>query len=106
MNIIFGDAIQQLPESYIVLELDTLRLMPQDKKIKTYCAIEQLPMGEFVNLEKNKFFHIRLLEQYRQKNWAECKSILQSLKGCWNSELDTFYDILHERIQSYQETEP
>ena len=106
MNIIFGDAVEQLPKGYIVLELDTVRLMPHDKKIKTYCAIEKLTMEEFVNLEKNKFFHVRLLEQYRQQNWPECKDILTSLKGCWNGELDTFYNNIEQRINEFSTTPP
>ena len=68
MNIIFGDAIKQIPDSYIILELDTFHLLPTNKKIKAYCVLEQLNHDEFVKLEQQKFLHARLLEQYRQKN--------------------------------------
>ena len=54
MNIIFGDAVTQIPDSYIKLELDTIKVMPQDRKIKTFCVIETVPMEEFLSLDKQK----------------------------------------------------
>lgn len=106
MNIIFGDAVKQIPESYIILELDTVKVMPQDKKTKTYCIIEKASLEDFMNLEKNKFFHVRLLEQYRQQNWEECRSAIASLKGCWNGELDTFYEDIERRVEDYSVNPP
>ena len=106
MNIIFGDAVNQIPDSYIVLELDTVKVMPQDKKIKTYCVIETVPMEEFMNLDKQKDFHAKLLTDYRQKNWDNCKTLISVLKGRWAGELDTFYDEIESRIDDLNSNPP
>jgi adenylate cyclase len=106
MNIIFGDAINKIPDSYVVLELDTIKVMPQDKKIKTFCVIEKVSMEEFMNLEKQKAFHAKLLEDYRQKNWKNCKTLISVLKGCWTGELDSFYDEIESRVDEFRSNPP
>ena len=102
MNIIFGDSINLLPQGAIVLELDTLHL-DNDHKVKTYCVIEKLPENEYIMLEKNKMLHTTLLDQYRQKNWEGCRQLIKALHGQWDNELDSFYDILSERIKQLEQ---
>ena len=106
MNIIFGDAVTQIPDSYIKLELDTIKIMPQDKKIKTFCVIETVPMEEFLSLDKQKVFHAKLLEDYKQKNWKDCKTLIGVLKGRWAGELDSFYNELDSRIDGFLSNPP
>ena len=106
MNIIFGDAVTQIPDSYIVLELDTIKVMPQDKKVKTFCIVEKVPVEEFVNLEKNKVFHAKMLEDYKQRNWNDCKTLLGVLKGRWFGELDSFYQDIETRVEGFSTNPP
>ena len=101
MNIIFGDTVEQVSNTHTVLELDTFKLMPSERLITSYCVIDNLPLAEFPRLEANKNIHQQLIEQYRQQNWEFCRSALHSLSGCWNGEIDTFYQHLSERIGEY-----
>ena len=106
MNIIFGDAVNQVADTHTVLELDTFKLMPSEQLVKTYCVIDNLPLAEFPQLEANKNIHQQLIEQYQQQNWEFCLSALHTLRGCWNGEMDTFYKHLSERVNEYAVTSP
>jgi len=106
MNIIFGDAIDTVADTHTVLELDTFKLMPSEQLVKTYCVIDNLPLAEFPRLESNKNIHQQLIEQYWRQNWEFCRSALHSLKGCWNGEMDTFYQHLSDRVDEYIATPP
>ena len=106
MNIIFGDAVNQVADTHTVLELDTFKLMPSGQFVKTYCVIDNLPLAEFPQLEANKKIHHQLIEQYRQQNWEFCRSAVHSLTGCWNGEMDTFYQHLADRVDEYAENSP
>jgi len=101
MNIIFGDAVNQVADTHTVLELDTFKLMPSEQLVTTYCVIDNIPLTEFSHLENNKHIHQQLIEQYQQRNWIYCQSAVHSLKGRWNGEMDTFYQHLAERIDEY-----
>lgn len=57
MNIIFGDAVDQIADTHTVLELDTFKLMPSKKLVTSYCVIDNLPLAEFPQLEANKKIH-------------------------------------------------
>jgi len=104
MNIIFGDSVNLLPPGAIVLELDTMR-GSNNQRIKTYCLVQILPESEYQNLDHNTQCHSSLLNHYRQRNWIACRQLIQQLHGQWNCELDSFYDILLERITDYEQLE-
>ena len=106
MNIIFGDAVAQVAGTHTVLELDTFKLMPSEQLVKSYCVIDNLPLAEFPQLEANKKIHHQLIEQYRQQNWEFCLSAVHSLTGCWNGEMDTFYQHLSGRLNEYTVNPP
>jgi hypothetical protein len=106
MNIIFGNAVDQVANTHTVLELDTFKLMPSEQLIKSYCVVNTVPLSEFQKLEFNKTIHQQLIEQYRQKNWEFCRSALTVLMGNWNGEMDTFYQHLALRIDEYTNCPP
>jgi len=106
MNIIFGDAVNQLPSNYIVLELDTFLIKPMNTQITTWCVVESVPMTELVQLDTNKKLHSDLMVEYRAQNWNKCLEIIESLKGLWQGEVDSFYDEIKKRISEYKENSP
>ena len=106
MNIIFGDAINQVSNTNTVLELDTFKLMSSGQLVKTYCVINSIPLAEFPQLDANKHIHQQLIEQYQQQNWEFCRSALHALTGCWSGEMDTFYQHLANSIDEYSANPP
>lgn len=104
MNIIFGrDNAVAMREKYTVLELDTFHL-PDDQEIVAFCAVENIPLLELPKVESMQSLHENLLINYRKRDWNYCKQALEHLMGFWNHELDTFYQDLLNRIDSYDDT--
>lgn len=106
MNIIFGDAVKNIPDNYTVLELDTFRILPRGQLVTSYCLIENIPLAEFPLLEMNKKTHQSLMEEYKKRNWTFCKQALAALNGAWNREADSFYKELETRIDGFIKEPP
>lgn len=101
MNIIFGDNIAELArEKYTVLELDTLVMSGRDQAATAYAIVEKIPLQEMSTLDQFKDLHHNLMKEYRKRNWEYCEDAIKYLQGRWNTEIDTFYSELYDRIQS------
>jgi hypothetical protein len=100
MNIIFGDNIAELArEKYTVLELDTLVMSGTDQTATAYAIVEKIPLQEMSTLDSFRDLHDNLMKEYRKQNWKYCEDAIKHLQGRWNSELDTFYSELSDRVQ-------
>lgn len=106
MNIIFGDQVKNLPNSYTVLELDTLRMMPSMQVVPVWCVIETVSLENIHRWDSDRKLHQDLIAQYKVRNWSFCAQAIAGLLGSWNKELDSFYLHLLERVNLYQHTEP
>ena len=103
MHIIFGDTAKQLPDSYTVLELDTVRRPPDMVPVTAYCLVEKIPLQEFPLAAHYHELHHNVIKYFKQQQWDYCEqAIVDSLKGKWAGELDSFYDNLLERIQQFK----
>ena len=69
MNIIFGDAIDHVPNSYTVLELDTF-WQPDGITSIAYCVVEKIPLADFDKIDAYKKVHSDLLTNYRAREWT------------------------------------
>lgn len=106
MNIIFGtDEAEKLHDKYIVLELDTVTIRSSNP-ITAYCIVENLPLEEFSKVDVFKKLHTDLMENYRKRNWDFCIQAIDHLLGFWGKQVDSFYEILKNRILGYKENEP
>ena len=105
MNIIFGDSIKDIPDSYTVLELDTFKT-PNGARSVAYCVVEKIPLAEFSKLDAYQKVHADLIENYRRCEWTYCEHAIEGLMGKWNGELDSFYVDLLQRVLNYKQTPP
>jgi len=105
MYIITGDEnIDKLKEKYIVLELDTIQV--DDTNIPTYCVLDSNKVN-FENLQSiknSKDLHANLIKNYKKGDLKFCANAIKHLRGKFNGELDSFYDVLSERLVSLNET--
>ena len=106
MNIIFGESIDTVPNSYTVLELDTFNFVNEGRKSTAYCVIEKIPLADFDKLEAYKKVHADLLTNYRAREWTYCEHAIEGLMGKWNGELDTFYSDLLIRVLANKQNPP
>lgn len=106
MNIIFGDSVSGMPDSYTVLALDTFRVKDSTEPVVAWAVIDKIPLGEFATAADNKKIHNEMMDFYRQRQWNYCEHAIDYLMGKWNGELDTFYSDLLQRVIGYKETPP
>lgn len=107
MNIIIDPSqVDQFKSKYTVLELDTIRILPENKLITAYGVIENIPLTELPLVESKRNLHENLILNYRKKDWNYCTQAIEHLIGSWSGELDTFYDDLRNRIDKYIEQDP
>ena len=106
MYIIVGDRdIQELAKKYIVLELDTIEV--KSNNTTTYCVVDSagIDVNDINALESHKTLHANLIKNYKIGNWKFCNNAIKHLRGKFNGELDTFYDIFKDRVLTLQEHE-
>ena len=107
MHIIFGkEQAEQFQDKYTVLELDTVKLLPDDMTVIAYCVLEQIPITEMAQVESHKDLHKNLMINYKKQDWNFCFQALEHLMGKWNSEMDSFYFDLSSRIHKFQQEPP
>lgn len=108
MNILFGskeiDAIRQ-QSNLTVLELDTIQITPDHVPEPAWCILSEIPLHELADLERKVKMHQDLMHFYRTRQWQECRSIIDLLRGSWNHELDSFYDEIESRIDALAMTD-
>lgn len=99
MNIIIGEiAAERLRENYTVLELETFTV--GENKIKTYCVVNNVPIGELPTLDQYKSLHQKMIDEYNVGNYNFCTDAISHLTGKFDGELDTFYSTILDKINS------
>ena len=104
MQIIFGRPSQELFEKYIILELDTIQYSKDAEPVTAYCVIggENVTLEEVSVLKQTAGMHEALMNNYRKQNWDFCEQAIESLRGKFKGEMDSFYDVLESRIRDYR----
>lgn len=104
MNIIFGKSqINSLPENkFIVLELDRIRYGEHGQPDSAYCLVENVPITELPDVERNIEFHKQLMLSYQQREWQNCYNLIDQLRGKWGGDVDSFYGELYSRVQDLE----
>jgi hypothetical protein len=98
MDIIFSkEAADNLRERYTVLELETFEV--EGQALETFCVVpaERIFM-EMQDLPTNVELHEQLVQAIKDKDAKLCTDLTEVLKGRFGGELDSFYDIIHERF--------
>jgi hypothetical protein len=99
MNIIFGkEQADSMLEKYTVLELDIFQIGNTAETVTAYCAVENIPIEQLLQVPELKIKHANMINHYRSCQWVACRSELDQLIGQWNGELDSFYQEISARI--------
>jgi hypothetical protein len=103
MHIIFGEDRNNLPDNYTILELDRIRSPGGDQAVTAYCVVENIPLGDFPAIDAYIKVHHDMMQAYRDQNWEYVETAINGLTGKWNGELDSFYQILYDRVSKLKE---
>jgi hypothetical protein len=113
MNIIFGtDYIDQhivdLKKRYLLLPLDKIKFTAGDEYKQAWAVInmEEVTIDDTSKLDNISLLHEQLMHQYCNKDWDFCLTAIDQLKGNFKGSIDSFYDILTDRIHKYKQQDP
>lgn len=100
MQIIMGEQVaRELEEKYTVLELDTIPV--QDQLVPAYCVLEpENIVFEMSTLPSNIELHKKLIQAIKDNDAQAAGVIADSLIGRFGGELDSFYEIIVERVNT------
>lgn len=106
MNIILGSSeAEKLSNKYIVLELDTISTNG-NPPIEAYCVVNDLAPEKLAEAIEYKEIHNELINSYRNQHWNKCQELIKKLQGFWGEDVDTFYQHLLDRVDSYAKNAP
>ena len=107
MHIIFGkDEALQLKNKYTVLELDLIQFGQDGPVAPAYCVIENISILDLPKVQSMQTLHENLISNYRERDWKYCLDATEHLQGCWGGELDSLYQTLRDRIQTFLDNPP
>lgn len=105
MQVIFGQAQKELlGDKFTLLELDTFNEVGLEEPVTAYAVmgINEVPLTEMPQVANFVTMHNTMLKEYRARNWSFCKQALEHLKGKWNGQLDSFYEIFESRLNELE----
>lgn len=104
MQIVFNRAVaDQLKEKYLVLELETIPVDGQ--MLEAFCVVPlESIVFELASMNENTRIHEQFVAAIKNNQPDECLSLGVQLKGKFNGELDSFYDIIMERCRTNNNT--
>jgi hypothetical protein len=72
----------------------------QGERQTAYCVVqsESIPVGELHDLERLCRLHGGMIEALNKKNYVMVEECISHLLGKFGGELDSFYNVLQERI--------
>ena len=107
MNIMFSNSItDEVKSKYTLLELDKFYFSDTQRVDTAFCLVENIPIQEMFSVDKMLELHDNLMKNFRERNWKYCEDALEHLTGKWNNELDSFYQVLTERIAYFKDNDP
>jgi hypothetical protein len=104
MHIVLTEQIAtELRKKYTVLELDTMH--GPAGPVPAYCVVpvEKIAL-EMSSLERNVKLHEQLIDAMKADDVKLTEDLCSILKGQFGGELDSFYDIVIERVNKTKST--
>jgi hypothetical protein len=100
MQIVMGEQIaKELKEKYTVLELDTIPVDGQ--MVPAFCVLEpESVVFEMSSLHSNVELHEKLIVAIKSNDTQSAAVIADSLQGRFGGMLDSFYQVILERVES------
>lgn len=99
MQIIWDyQAVLQLRKTHTVLELETFDV--NGIPVTTFCVVppEKIGLSGFSTLDKYVTLHEGFIRALKEKDYKLCQDISEHLIGQFGGELDSFYEVIVNRI--------
>lgn len=103
MHIIFDrPKAEELRKNHTVLDLETVT--KDGVTLELFCLVpgEKIHLDELPQLEDNIKLHNDFLDGYKNQQYEYCVQAIEHLRGKFGGELDSFYDVILDRIKAVQ----
>lgn len=103
MQLIFGkENAEQVREKYTVLDLETLTI--EGKSIDVFCVIpaEKIAMQDIALLANHIDMHNKFVTAFAAGDYQLCKDLYIHVMGKFSGEVDSFYEVILQRINDHQ----
>lgn len=100
MNIIVGEEKANLVrDRHTVLPLE--EILAEGKKVRAYCVItaDNITLGDMPEMESMIELHKNMIQNLDRGNMDYVRDAIEHLKGKFNGELDSFYEIVLQRTK-------
>jgi hypothetical protein len=105
MHIIFDEAAKsELSDKHVVLELDTISV--GGREFTAYCVVEHIPFQDIGRIGLLYDLHHQMMNCYKTRQWQKALDCLTGVQGQWGGRVDSFYEIMHARLQGLVDNEP
>lgn len=108
MQVIFGEQQKDLiGDRFTLLELDTFSQTGLPAPVTTYAVmgLNDIGLSDIPQMANFVTMHNAMLKEYRDRNWSFCFQALEHLKGKWNKQLDSFYEVFEDRLKELETQE-
>lgn len=97
MQIIFKrDIAESMKDKYLVLELETIEV--GDDKIEAFMVVPpEAVVLNMTTISEDVANHESLIDAMKKDDVSECIRLIALLKGSFNKEADSFYEIIEQR---------
>jgi len=94
---------ERLGDEYFTLELDCIAVKGKTEGVTIYTIFQNPSESEKSEWVLGKELHGLMLDYYRKQQWERAAGLVNSLKGYFNKQMDSYYDIWLERIEEMKD---
>ena len=109
MKILFGEeTAKSLSGKHTVLELDSIAVKGKKEPVAIYTVLDPDVIGvnDLPLIQQYIDLHVKLRTNYIKQDWKFCEDAISELKGQFSGSLDSYYEILAERIEGFKANPP
>lgn len=90
---------ERLGDEYFTLELDCIAVKGKKEGVTIYTVFYNPSENEISIWKHDRDIHNLMLRYYRKQDWEKAISLVDTLKGKFNGQMDLYYDLWLERIE-------
>jgi adenylate cyclase len=90
---------ERVAEEYFTLELDCIAVKGKKEGLNIFTVFYNPPHEKLQFWKQDREQHNAMLASYRTQDWNTAKRLVNNLKGCFDGQMDHYYDLWLERIE-------
>ena len=109
VKILFGEeTARSLSDKHTILELDQIAVKGKTEPVAIYTVLDPDVVGvnDLPTLMQFVKLHMAMRKSYRKQDWKHRKDCIDNLMGQFDGSLDSYYEIITDRIEEFKKNPP